>query len=156
MSLEQAFEEFKKLPDWDRFPMPEVFYEHFKVKKPQSLSVNECATYIPPPYASLGNGKVEIRGPLPGGVREIKDLQQLPVDVKLLTDEGELKEYPPIDPDKHQWAKLMEHSLDVKNTPFHFDWTKLTKKNASDTPINYLLNSLTLPKEDSKKETQHE
>lgn len=97
-TVEEMFEQFKKLPDWDRYPMPEVFYKHFNVKKPQPTTVNESIFYQPPAYLSLNeNGKVEIREAAPGGVREIKDLQQLPVDVKRLNDEtGELEEYPPI------------------------------------------------------------
>lgn len=87
MDLDSLFREFQKIPDWDRFPMPEVFYQHFKVKKPQSLSVNESATYFAPPSLSLGNGKTEIRGPLPGGVRTIPEGPPLPVEVKVLTDQ---------------------------------------------------------------------
>ena len=88
-TLEELFQQFKQLPDWERYPMPEVFYEHFKVPKPkQSLSVVECITYQPPPYQSLNeNGKTEIRGPVEGGVREIKEFAQLPVEVKMITDQ---------------------------------------------------------------------
>lgn len=88
-TLEEAFEQFKQLPDWDRYPMPEVFYEHFKVKKPKPTNgIMEALVYTPPPHASLNKGgKIEIRGPAPDGVREIKDLMSLPVEVKVLTDE---------------------------------------------------------------------
>lgn len=90
-TLEEAFEQFKQLPDWERFPMPEVFYEHFKVKKPKpAVSLMESLTYTPPPSESLNrNGKVEIRKPAEGGVREIKEFLELPVEVKMLTDENE-------------------------------------------------------------------
>ena len=90
-TLEEAFEQFKQLPDWDRFPLPEVFYKHFNVKKPQpSYSVAEAVAYRPPPHQSLNkNGKVEIRPPAEGGVREIKEFLTLPVEVKVLTDETE-------------------------------------------------------------------
>lgn len=88
-TLEEAFEQFKQLPDWDRFPMPEVFYEHFNVKKPKSaVSLMECLTYTPPPHQSLNkNGKVEIRPPAEGGVREIKEFLTLPVEQTLITDQ---------------------------------------------------------------------
>jgi len=88
-TLEAAFEEFKQLPDWDRFPMPEVFYTHFNVKKPQpSVSLMESLTYTPPPHQSLNkNGKVEIRKPAEGGVREIKEFLALPVEQTLITDQ---------------------------------------------------------------------
>lgn len=90
-TLEEAFEQFKQLPDWDKYPMPEVFYEHFKVKKPQpALSLMESLTYTAPPHHSLNkNGKVEIRGPAEGGVREIKEFLTLPVEQTLITDENE-------------------------------------------------------------------
>jgi hypothetical protein len=90
-TVEELFEQFKQLPDWDRFPMPEVFYEHFKVKKPQpSVSLMEVLNYTPPPYKSLlTNGKIEIRKPAEGGVREIKELMVLPVEQTLIPDENE-------------------------------------------------------------------
>ena len=87
LSLDELFEEMKKLPDWNRFPLPEVFYEHFKVKKPQPQSVAEACSYNPFIYRIYGP-KPEIRGPAEGGVREIKDLMTLPVEVKVLTDEN--------------------------------------------------------------------
>lgn len=92
-TLEEAFELFKQLPDWDKYPMPEVFYQHFHVKKPKpSYEVAEAVVYTTPPYESLNkNGKVEIRLPAEGGVRQIEELPALPVEVKMLTDE-ELEE----------------------------------------------------------------
>lgn len=90
-TLEEAFEQFKQLPDWDRFPMPEVFYEHFKVKKPKpSLSIMDALAYSVPPHESLNkNGKIEIRPPAEGGVREIKEFLTLPVEQILIPDETE-------------------------------------------------------------------
>lgn len=89
LTLEQLFEEYKKLPDWDRYPLPEVYYKHFNIRKPQAASVMESVCYNPPPYQSLNkDGKVELREPAPGGVREIKDLQSLPVETKLITEDG--------------------------------------------------------------------
>lgn len=87
-SLEEAFEEFKKLPDWNRYPMPEVFYEHFKVKKPQPQTVAEACAFNPMVYMHFSEKPTEIRGPVEGGVREIKDYLTLPVEVKMLTDEA--------------------------------------------------------------------
>jgi len=96
--LQDAFEQFQKLPDWDRYPMPEVFYEHFKLKKLQPASINEVISYNPPPYQSLNeHGKVEIRGPVEGGVRTIENLEPLAVVVKKTNEEtGELEDYPPV------------------------------------------------------------
>lgn len=88
-TLEEAFEQFKQLPDWDRFPMPEVFYQHFNLKKPQpSVSLMESLAYQPPPHQSLNkDGKVEIRKPAEGGVREIKEYLTLPVEQTFLRDQ---------------------------------------------------------------------
>lgn len=89
-TLEDAFKEFQKLPDWERFPLPEVLYEKFNLKKPQPATVMECVTYSPPPHHSLNkNGKVEIRKPAEGGVREIKEFLTLPVEVQMIKDENE-------------------------------------------------------------------
>lgn len=86
-SLDELFEEFKQLPDWNRFPLPEVFYEHFKVKKPQPQSVQEALSYNPfLNQLSFAIGKTELRGPAEGGVREIKEYLSLPVEVKMVTD----------------------------------------------------------------------
>jgi len=107
-TVEEAFEKFKQLPDWDRFPMPEVFYEHFKVKKPQPLTSAEIVNWNPiTDHLYSAPGPVEIREPAPGGVREIKDYQTLPVEVKRLTDSGELEDYPPPAPPKTS-RELME------------------------------------------------
>lgn len=84
-TLEQLFDEFKKLPDWDRFPMPEIFYTHFGVKKPQPANVSELVNYCPPPAISLG--KTEIRKPAEGGVRQIEELPPLPVSVEVIQDQ---------------------------------------------------------------------
>ena len=110
-TLEELFEEFKKLPDWERFPMPEAFYEHFKIKKLQPASITEAVCYQPPPFESLNEkGKIEVRDPAPGGVREIKDYLQLPVEVKRLNEETEaLEDYPAPDPKKVTWALPLEY-----------------------------------------------
>jgi hypothetical protein len=128
-TLEDAFEQFKKLPDWDRYPMPEVFYEHFKVKKLQPASINEVICYNPPPYESLNeNGKVEIRGPVEGGVRTIENLAPLAVEVKKKNEEtGELEEYPVVK--KVSWldqvAEMAKEKIDACNQQ-DSDRTKLT------------------------------
>lgn len=86
-TLEEVFEQFKQLPDWERFPLPEVVYKQFNLKKPQPASVMECVTYSPPPHHSLNkNGKVEIRKPAEGGVREINEFLTLPVEVTMIED----------------------------------------------------------------------
>ena len=90
-SVEEVFELFKQLPDWDKYPMPEVFYQHFQVKKPKpSASIMEALTYTPPLSQSLNkDGKVELRPPAEGGVRPIEQFLELPVEVKMITEDGE-------------------------------------------------------------------
>lgn len=85
-SLEELFQEFQKLPDWNRFPLPEVYYQKFNIKKPQPQTVQESASFNPFVYMHFGEKPVETRGPVEGGVREIKDLMTLPVEVKMVED----------------------------------------------------------------------
>ena len=121
-TLEETFKQFQQLPDWNKYPMPEVFYEHFKVAKPKPTnSIVESLYYSPPPSVSLNkNGKIEIRPPAPGGLREIKEFQSLPVEVKLLDDEtGELKEYP---------LPLSKEEQEKKQTEFIEDLFTRTNK----------------------------
>ena len=89
LSLEELVEQFKQLPDHDKYPLPEVIYEKFNIKKPKpTLSLMESLTYQPPLSQPLNkNGKVEIRPPAEGGVREIKEFMTLPVEQTLITDE---------------------------------------------------------------------
>lgn len=103
-TVEQVFEQFKQLPDWEKYPMPEVFYEHFKVPKPKpSTGIMDCLTYQPPLSLPLNtNGKVELRPPVEGGVRELKEFQTLPVEVKKVNEEtGELEDFPPPPPNRY-------------------------------------------------------
>lgn len=86
-TIDELFEEVQKLPDWERFPWPEAFWKHFNVRKPQAASIMECANYFPPAHLSLGNGKTEIRGPAPGGVRVIENYMSLPVEIKMITED---------------------------------------------------------------------
>lgn len=109
-TLEELFEEFQKLPDWNNYPLPEVFYKHFNVKKPQpAASLMESLTYTPPPHQSLNtNGKVEIREAMEGGVREIEEFVTLPVEVTLVDEEtGELKEMPAVKSLEEKRANLL-------------------------------------------------
>lgn len=85
-SLEEVFEEFQKLPDWNRFPLPELYYSKFNIKKPQPQTVQESASFNPFVYMHFGEKPVETRGPVEGGVREIKEFLALPVEVKMVED----------------------------------------------------------------------
>lgn len=99
-SVVEVFDQFKQLPDWDRYPLPQVVYDTFKLPKPKpSVSLMESLTYTPPPSVPLNrNGKAEIRKPAEGGVREIKEFMSLPVEQTLIPDESEPQpeEYSPL------------------------------------------------------------
>lgn len=88
-TVEELFEQFKQLPDWNLYPLPESFYQKFNIKKPKPGGLMESLTYQPPPHASLNKeGKIEIKPVAEGGVREIKEFLELPVEVKMITDES--------------------------------------------------------------------
>jgi hypothetical protein len=84
--LNRLYQMFKKLPDHERYPMPEVYYSHFNEKKPKPAEIQETLesinSSIYTPYESF-----EERGPLPGGVREIPELQSLEVTASIKTDD---------------------------------------------------------------------
>ena len=145
LSLEELFEEYKKLPDWDRYPLPEVYYKHFNIRKPQAASVMESVCYNPPVYQSLNkDGKVELREPAPGGVREIKDLMDLPVETKLITEDG--KEIALTDVPKDI------HPLLIKAIEKY----KLTSQNVDDNQPGSDQTKSSLPTEHNNSGTQHE
>ena len=156
-TLEETFEEFRKLPDWDKYPMPEVFYEHFHLKKPKSdASVMEMLTYQAPPSVSLNtDGKVEIRKPAEGGVREILLLEAPPVEVKRLNDETqELEEYPKLEPVKVPTWSMQQDSEEMKHIVDSYK--QFTDQIVSDTKKGSVPYWLNLPKEDNTTETQPE
>jgi len=92
MTMDEVFELYKKLPDWNRFPMPDVFYTHYNIKKPKPAEINEIVTYQPPPSDSQRS--VERRGPVPGGIREVPTLPPIDIQTEFIPDEtdGEHRE----------------------------------------------------------------
>lgn len=84
-TVEEVFAEFKQLPDWNRFPMPDVFYTYFNVQKPKPADIMETLTYQPPPSDSQRS--VEKRPPAPGGVREVPTLEPLTINTEFIPDE---------------------------------------------------------------------
>lgn len=111
-TVEELVEQFKQLPDFDRYPLPEVYYTKFNIKKPKPSEAIQSVYYQPPPFESLNpNGKVIEVGPVEGGVREIKEFQTLPVEVKRLNEETqELEDYPP--PQK-TWFQIASDYVDT-------------------------------------------
>lgn len=143
-TLEELVTQFKEIPDYERYPLPEVFYQKFGLKKPKPAE-SITPVYLPPPSQSLNeNGKIEERGPAEGGVREIKDLQVLPIEVKRLNDEtGDLEDYPP----PRQLTSLsFEDSLRTM-------MAQIKDRISSDTEKDLSQDSLNRPKEDNRTET---
>jgi hypothetical protein len=86
---ESYLEQFMKLPDWNRYPMPETFYKTFGIEKPKALEISAYLRTNLESFmqAGFGSGQVEIRGPAEGGVRKI-DLAPLEIaDTELIPDE---------------------------------------------------------------------
>ena len=86
--LNRLYEEFKTLPDYQRYPMPDVYYKHFNEKKPKPAELQET---LDAPYNrfSVNNHYVgfEDREPLPGGVREVPEAPPLELKTELKTDD---------------------------------------------------------------------
>ena len=84
--VESCLEQFKKLPDWERWPMPETFYKTFNIPKPKPAEINE---YL---YSSFDNmfipkeNGVEERAPAEGGVRTIELPPPPPVETEVIPD----------------------------------------------------------------------
>tara|TARA_R110000868_G_scaffold369347_2_gene632728 strand:- start:29 stop:442 length:414 start_codon:yes stop_codon:yes gene_type:complete len=76
------FNLFKSLPDFDRFPMPEVFYKKFEVEKPKPV---DTPIVVPERYNDRYY-KTEERGPIDGGVRKIEEGTALPMKTLFVPD----------------------------------------------------------------------
>lgn len=86
LELNRLYQEFKKLPDYERYPMPEVYYQHFNEKKPKPAEIQEI---LDAPSKSLYTSyeSFEERGPLPGGVRQIPEPEPLEIKTEILTED---------------------------------------------------------------------
>lgn len=83
----ESLKEFKRLVDWDRFPLPEVVYEKYGIKKPKPLEVGDVVYYRPP--MAEYEKEVEIREAAPGGVRDISGLDPLPITQSFIPNPDE-------------------------------------------------------------------
>jgi hypothetical protein len=86
LELNRLYQEFKKLPDYERYPMPEVYYKHFNEKKPKPAEIQEILD-APSRSVYTAYESFEEREPLPGGVREIPELPPLEVQATIKTDD---------------------------------------------------------------------
>ena len=84
--IETIIDQFKKLPDWERFPVPEVLFKKYGLPVPHPTddlmaALSNCEN--PPPATYLPPEKREVA---PGGVREVALLDKVEVEVKTLED----------------------------------------------------------------------
>jgi len=96
-TIDDVFAQFQQLPDWNRFPMPEVFYTHFGVKKPKPAEIGEYLNYTPPPAKYE---KPQLRLAMPGGVREVPELPALPVET-IVDTESKPEEWEVVRPEEY-------------------------------------------------------
>ena len=164
-TLEELVEQFKKIPDHECYPLPEAYYEkkEFGLKKAKPASFLEAIYYNGMSLLPSTEGKIEMRGPVPGGVREIKDQQTLPVEVKRFNEETQqLEDYPAPDPDHVNRMKLLTSGC--HDPAFLESYDKAWKdmlNNFKGQTLTYKQLDLTkglwnLPKEDNKTESQPE
>ena len=84
--LNRLYEQFKKLPDYGRYPMPDVYYKHFNETKPKPAELQETLD-APNKSVLMQYKSFEDRGPLPGGVREVPELPPLELKTEIKTDD---------------------------------------------------------------------
>jgi len=78
-SMRELFELWKQVPNWEQYPMPEVSYKYFNVKKPKPS--DEPAPTSKDRFAGgpIRGAGIEMREPAPGGVRNIPLGEELPI-----------------------------------------------------------------------------
>jgi hypothetical protein len=80
-------EKLMRLPDFDRLPFPEYIYKKYNLKKPSILSLNESLALHNCFQNAPGDGKpLEIRGPAPGGVREVLADKPLEITTEVVAE----------------------------------------------------------------------
>lgn len=95
---ERFLTEWRKVPDWDRYPLPEIFYTKFGVPRPKvnsDLMPALTRQLNPPLHEFLGE---EVRDKAPGGVREIVveevktevTFEERPMSIPLLSEMPEM------------------------------------------------------------------
>lgn len=91
---EQIYALLKDLPDFDRLPLPNYFYEKFQIPLPtiqtpmEAVKLAMKVANAPGPLV-----KTEVRDPAPGGVRPLIEVEP----VKIETIEGVYTDEAPVD-----------------------------------------------------------
>lgn len=78
----ELMEILMKLPDFDRYPLPEYLYAKYNLQKPKIMSLMESLKHYDHIQNMPGDGTLEIRPPAPGGVRPLIEVKPLELEVK--------------------------------------------------------------------------
>ncbi len=73
--------ELKKIPGWERFPLPDSVYKHFNIPKPQPYDGLMDYFKDAGKAAFLGSDEIQIRLPVDGGVREVPDAPKVEIEI---------------------------------------------------------------------------
>jgi len=79
--------EFQKLPDWQRYPLPETFYKTFNISKPKPAEINEFLQSHLDSQFSSWETPIEERPAAEGGVRPLELPEPMPVETEVIPDE---------------------------------------------------------------------
>ena len=90
---EELYEILSKMPDFDRYPLPEYWYTKFNIPKPKILSMRESFALARATADAPGpNVPLEIRKPVEGGVRPLIESEPVKVECRTEVDEPKTSE----------------------------------------------------------------
>lgn len=90
-TIEELLEEFKKLPDWDRFPLPKWVYEKYNLPIPKPVSIDQYFRELTGFETIQGGAAGEVRPPAEGGLRQMPESKDC-TDFLRLEDSHEEKD----------------------------------------------------------------
>ena len=129
--IKPIVEQLKALPDFERYPLPEVLYKTFGLTKPKPAdSIGKFMADSAMSVYMTGMTKTEVRPPAEGGVRVLKPLilvdgtEYDPYKVVPILDE--VKEAPPLPIDS-----TIEKTADAGHSTTHVSWSYSTGANAT-------------------------
>jgi len=93
MTDEELYAVLSKLPDFDRYPIPESWYAKFNIPKPKILTMMESFTLARASADAPGpNVKTEFRPRAEGGVRPLINVEVPTLECTPVVDEPETAE----------------------------------------------------------------
>jgi hypothetical protein len=78
----ELLEILRKLPDFDRLPLPKYLYTKYNIPEPKIQSLMESLKHYDYIQNMPGDGILEIREPAAGGVRPLIEVKPLELEVK--------------------------------------------------------------------------